>query len=66
MIRPVSLDEKGQKQLVEADPSLSARELAEQLGSSHSTIHKHVLKMAKIVKVQSMDRTQCFGANCTK
>uniref|UniRef100_A0A5S6R3X4 HTH_48 domain-containing protein n=1 Tax=Trichuris muris TaxID=70415 RepID=A0A5S6R3X4_TRIMR len=40
------------KELVEADPSRTVRELAVDLNVSHTTVHKHVRQMGKVKKLE--------------
>uniref|UniRef100_A0A5S6QHE9 HTH_48 domain-containing protein n=1 Tax=Trichuris muris TaxID=70415 RepID=A0A5S6QHE9_TRIMR len=41
------------KELVEADPSLTVRELAADLDLAHSTVHSHLRKMGKVKKLET-------------
>ncbi|CAF1552105.1 unnamed protein product, partial [Adineta ricciae] len=45
--RPFELDVDLLKQLIEEDPRLTSRYLAEQLGCSHTVVEKHLNKLGK-------------------
>ena len=45
--RFVRIDDGALKSLVESDPRLSTRELAEQIGHSQSTVYRHLIAMGK-------------------
>ena len=45
--RPLEVDEDRLKQLIEQDPRLTSRCLAEQLGCSHAAVEKHLNELGK-------------------
>ena len=45
--RPLEVDVDTLKQLIEQDPRLTSRCLAEQLGCSHTTVEKHLNELGK-------------------
>lgn len=49
--RPVEIDDDALLSLVDADPRLTTRELAETLGSSHGTIITHLHQLGKVSKM---------------
>ena len=51
--RPPELDDKALRQLVEADPRLTARELGVIFGCSHSAIEHHLSVIGKVSKLGS-------------
>ncbi|VDN35483.1 unnamed protein product, partial [Cylicostephanus goldi] len=51
--RPSLLDDDHLKTMVEDDPHLTVREIAEDLGVGHSTVAEH---LSKIGKVKKMDK----------
>ena len=46
--RPLELDVEFLKQLIEEDPRLIARYMAEQVGWSHTAVEKNLSKLGKI------------------
>uniref|UniRef100_A0A5S6QMM3 HTH_48 domain-containing protein n=1 Tax=Trichuris muris TaxID=70415 RepID=A0A5S6QMM3_TRIMR len=47
------VDTDSLKELVEADPSLTVRELAADLDIAHSTVHSHLRRMGKVKKLET-------------
>ena len=48
--RPMEVDIDLLKQLIEEDPRLTSRCLAEQLGCSHTTVEKHLYESIEMTK----------------
>lgn len=51
--RPSEVDDHALRQLVEANPRLTSREMVATLGCSHSTIENHLSKIGKVSKLGS-------------
>jgi histone-lysine N-methyltransferase SETMAR len=61
--RPVEFDNETLKSLIESDPKLTIEELSQQLGSTRSTVHRHLEEIGKVHRVGKWVPHELSSAN---